>query len=417
MKIEIKRGTKLPKYAVGAALLAATTLIGGCDGDWKKPIVTSDDDYDVQYMGETAVGEDYWNDDTDSGTGTETTVETSETSFGWNTVEEVVSSVYGLKSEQYNLFMNKIDEVEESEPGTYKYAIGASKDRKTDTYSFVLMTVKGINTTCYGVVDGVLVKLDSKPADLHVSTRGALSYDEIKRLPCLIDTSYLMHDEITEDGIIEDLYTPHVDSMEDGEYYGEILGITADGSRVLLKIGKPVILDYDYVMNEVGNGETVGFKDFIKTEEKVDYEDQTFGIVITSQTYDFGEEFVLKRYHTVRGYTEKVYVLYDYTYWTEDYVIIELPLAEDCKVFNYGEYYNANKEMDSDWYENGDPMTGTLYFNQIVNGNGTYPYDSGWITIPSYLNTSYSSEAGVDSVIISDGQVKELEMSAHVQYT
>ena len=419
MKVESKHGTKIPKYAVGAALLAAATLISGCDGDWKKgPRNDSDDDNDdyvVEYMGDTTVCEDYWDDDNDTDTGTDTEIESSvETTFGWSTVDGVVSNAYGLKSEQYNLFMKKIDEVEASEPGAYKYAIGASKDRKTETYSFVLMTVKGVYTTCYAVVDGELVKLDSNPGELNVSTQGALSYEDIKKLPCLVDTWYLLHDEITETGISETCLTPFVDTIEDGEYYGEIIGFSEDGTRVLLKIGKPVILDYDYIEDEVAPFAEIGFKDFIKTVDKVEIEDRGFGILITSPTYDFGTEFVVHRYYTIRGRTNKGYVYYDYKYWAEDYVIIELPLAEDCKVFNYGEYYNRNKDLASDWDENGDPMTKTLYFNHLITNKSSYPYDSGWITIPPFLRVRYRSEARVDSIIISDGQVKELEMSAHV---
>ena len=417
MKVESKHGTKIPKYAVGAALLAAATLISGCDGDWKKePRNDSDDDNDdyvVEYMGDTTVCEDYWDDDNDTDTSTDTEIESSvETTFGWSTVDGVVSNAYGLKSEQYNLFMKKIDEVEASEPGAYKYAIGASKDRKTETYSFVLMTVKGVYTTCYAVVDGELVKLDSTPGELKVSTQGALSYEDIKRLPCLVDTWYLLHNEVTETGISENLYTPIVDSIEDGEYYGEIIGISEDGTRLLLKLGKPVILDYEYIDKEVAPFAEIGFKDFIKTVDKVEAEDKGLGIVITSPTYDYGMDFAVYRYHSIRGYTNKGYIYYDYTYWADDYVIIELPLADDCKVFNYGEYYNRNKEIGPDWDENGDSMTGTLYYKKIVNANGTYPYDSGWITIPPLLRVKYRSEAEVESIIISDGQVKEIEMSA-----
>ena len=99
-------------------------------------------------------------------------------------------------------------------------------------------------------------------------------------------------------------------------------------------------------------------------------------------------------------------------YWAEDYVIIELPLAKDCKVFNYGEYYNSQKVIESDWYENGDPMTRTLYFNHLITNKESYPYDSGWITIPPFLRVKSKSEATAYSVIVEDGQVKVLELNA-----
>ncbi len=407
MKVESKHGTKIPKYAVGAALLAATTLIGGCDLNR----VTNDDseDHTVEYMGDTAVCEDYWDDDTDNST--ETTVETD---FGLTSVNGAVSNQYGLNAEQYDLFMKKIDEVEETEPGAYKYAIGAAKDRNTETYYFVLMTVKGVFTTCYAVSNGELVVLDSNPGDLKVSTSGALPYEEIKRLPCLVDTTYLMHKEFTEDGVTDNPYTPYVDSIDDGEYFGEIIGLTDDGTRVLLKIGKPVILDYDYVINQVGPNEPIGFKDFIKTVDKVEYEDQTYGIVITSPTYKFDQEIALRRYRTVRGETDIVHVIYDFQFWVEDYVIVELPLAEDCKVFNYSEYRKYGKEYEPNWNENGDPMTHTQFFVQHRKEKFSYPYDGRWITIPSMLRTTYKSDAIVYSVIISDGQVKQIEMDAYV---
>ena len=415
MKIESKHGTKIPKYAVGAALLAATTLIGGCDwgyGPGSGPTIKDpDDDRDeeryVEYMGDTTVGEDYWNeyypDDP-----VEPSTEITSSGFDLTSV----SNGYGLRSEQYNLFMNKIDELEASEPGAYKYAIGAAENRKTETYYFVLMAVKGVYVKCYTVSDHEMIELDSNPGDLKVSTQGALSYEDIKKLPCLVDTWYLLHEEVKETGIQANMNTPIVDSIEDGEYYGELVGISEDGTSVLLKLGKPVILDYDYIDKEVAPFDEIGFKDFIKTVDKVEAEDQRYGLVITSPTYDFGTEFAVVSYYTIRGRTNKGYICYDYMYWAEDYVIIELPLAKDCKVFNYGEYYNSQKVIESDWYENGDPMTRTLYFNHLITNKEFYPYDSGWITIPPFLRVKSKSEATAYSVIVEDGQVKVLELNA-----
>ena len=407
MKIESKHGTKIPKYAVAAALLAATTVIGGCDETLGK---NSRIDPEVEYMGDTTVCEDYWGDDDDD---TNTSV-TESSNIDLSSVGGAVNTAYGLPSEQFSLFMSKIDEVEEGEPGAYKYAIGASKDRNTETYFFVLMTVKGVYTTCYAVSNGELVELDSNPGDLKVSTKGALSYEEIKRLPCLVDTSYLLHDEFTETGIVENLYTPHVDSIEDGDYYGEIIGITEDGSKVLLKIGKPVVFDYNHIENEVAPGGEIGFKDFLKTNDKVEFEDKHFGTVVTSATYNFESAFYLSRYTTNRGYTDKMFMYYDFNCWVDDYVIIELPLAEDCKVYNYDEYFKYGKEYDPNWDENGDPMTHTQYLVQLRKNKGTYPHDGGWIIMPSFLRTTYKSEATVYSVIVVDGQAKVIEMSAHV---
>jgi hypothetical protein len=95
-------------------------------------------------------------------------------------------------------------------------------------------------------------------------------------------------------------------------------------------------------------------------------------------------------------------------------VIVELPIAEDCKVFNYSEYRKYGKEYDPNWDENGDPMTHTQFFVQHRKEKFSYPYDGRWITIPSMLRTTYKSDAIVYSVIISAGQVKQIEMDAHV---
>ena len=413
MKIESRHGNNLPKSAVCAVLLAATTFISSCDGGaFRKPDPTS-----VQYEGDIQIASDI-DDDATSESSTDESSVPDDSLTGSDSILTSIGGAFGdpcvTTSEQYDLFMGKINELEKSEPGSYQFVISAAQDKTTERYFFVLITVKGVYAKCYTVVSGELTELESKPADLGISTASAKSYEDIRKLPFLVDTSYLLHNEVREEGIKKDLPTPVADTVEDGDYYGEIIGVKEDGTAVLLKIGKPVILDYNYINDEVEPGSMIGFKDFIKMNDKVEFEDKHNGIVVTSPSYDFDTVFYFDQYRTNRGITNKAYLKYDFDYWADDYVIVELPLAEDCKVYNYGEYFKAGKEYDPNWDENGDPMTHTLFFVQLRREKDSYPYDSGWIIITSDLHTSYTSKASATSVIVENGQVKILEMHAHV---
>ena len=156
MKIESRHGNNLPQYAVCAVLLAATTFISSCDGGaFRKPDPTS-----VQYEGDIQIASDI---DDDA---------TSESSTDESSVPDD-SCV--TTSEQYDLVMGKINELEKSEPGSYQFVISAARDKTTERYFFVLITVKGVYAKCYTVVNGELTELESKPAVLGISTARAKS--------------------------------------------------------------------------------------------------------------------------------------------------------------------------------------------------------------------------------------------------
>ena len=82
-------------------------------------------------------------------------------------------------------------------------------------------------------------------------------------------------------------------------------------------------------------------------------------------------------------------------------MIIELPLAKDCKVFVLNEYNSDYDGIPKDWKTNGTTMQNTKFFSTIKNdplvmsakNNGWYPVESGTIK----------------SIVIENGQVTEIE--------
>ena len=136
MKIESKHGTKKPVYALGVALLASTTLLTGCPLFYAGGMDLPTDPYqstpttEVQIEGEL----DGFIDDP-----TTTTV-----------IGDPIMGVFGAATgtyadfnlgrlgNQYTMLMNKIDEIEATAPGEFKYNITAVRDRDYDRYFFIL---------------------------------------------------------------------------------------------------------------------------------------------------------------------------------------------------------------------------------------------------------------------------------------
>ena len=409
MKIEQKHGTKIPAYAAGAAMLAATTLLGGCTGILRTAgaaETTADPETSEELVldgEETICTDDYIDESTDV---------THSDPGGYTGGLTGPMADYCIRSTaQYEMFMRKIDEIEATAPGEYGYVIKSVQDDVYKYHFFVLTAYSGIFKKSYASLNGEMVELDIVPADYDISTAFAVSYEVAKSLPFLLDTESLFHDQVTLEGVKKDQLTPLVDSIEDGDYYGELLAVSDDGTRVLMKIGKPVVVSYSWANEQLQADEALGFMDFVKSNVKPKVGDFN-SIVVVSPSANSECEFYLKRYYNNRRMTDSAYLMCDFDHWVEDYVIVELPLAEACKVFNFGEYFEYKEDVPG-WGEDGDTMIRTQFFIQLKYDE-TVTRDSGWTYAWNHDHWLFEEVPEVYSVIVENGEVVMIEMNGDV---
>ena len=391
MKIESKHGIKLPAYALGASFIAATTLLTGCPLIYAGGMETCATT-DPGYEGDIQVIDD------------PTTVTTEPTDpvlgvFGAATGTYADFNLSKLGN-QYSMFMNKIDEIEATAPGEFKYNITAVRDRDYERYFFILSTYQGMTRKHYVIYNGVWTEMADPPYYDTVKSLNALDYESVKSLPFLVDTANLKHMEVSENGIKKDQATPIVSSVSDGDYLGEIIGFSQDGTKALLKIGKPVIFPTDE-LRALKPGDRVGFLDFEVVNEKVPVDEQYYVAKVKSETYpDLGECHFDRYTNAWDGDTNKSYLMQDWEYWVEDTVIVELPLSSDCKVFNTAEFFDHSGDFPEEWAQNGFPITETYLFGLLAENEFKLPNDNGW----------YATIADTQSVIIENGEVTRIEM-------
>ena len=300
-----------------------------------------------------------------------------------------------IHSDQYRIIMNKMEELETTSPGLYKFNIAAVTDENNQFCYFVLTTYRDSEEKHFVVYNGKLTKVEDVPFKIRPKINNARTYEELKSLPFLLDSQMLLHDEVLSDGKPGiDIQTPIASKIEDGEYYGRLMGISEDGTRILVKIGKPVVLSYDKLKG-LNPGDSVGYKDFKVTENKQNK------IFVESQMLSNFYSYSFQRYESERRSTDKAFLMYNTNTWLDDTVIIELELAKSCRVFVVNEYVSNYDDMPEDWKINGSTMQKTLLFSERINdpflisakNNGWYPIEYGVIK----------------SIVIENGQVIEME--------
>lgn len=396
MKIEPKHNTKRPSYAVVGAAFVAATMLAGCTDIKLPPGTPVPASTPVELAGETTTEEIRY-----SGELTECEEEC---------IDPVVESSYipasgsaadfsDVDSNQFNLFMDKIDEIEETYPGEFKFNITAAKEFRSDRKYFVLTATNGDESHYFMVFNGELIHTLDIPYGVYFDYTMLRDYEDIKEMPFLIDTQRLSHMEVTVNGKEMVYDTPLADSIEDGEYKGEIIGVSEDGTRAVFVIGKPVLFEY-FPVQRLEEGEEIGFMDFVRGHDEKELSFRS-PIPVSSPSAETDGKFTVSRYENHKGLTYDAYLMCDYTYWLDDVVIIELPLAEDCKVFSLWEHTDHPDDIPADWDENGARMSDTFFFKEFSVKNEYFPNDNGW----------YSTEGDVHSVTVTDGVVTEIELT------
>ncbi len=391
MKIEPKHNTKLPSYAVVGAACVAASMLAGCmrlvppvETPTAVELAGETTTEIIRYSGELTECEDCYEDPIES---------VSPTSLGGS-----VADYCDVNSDQFRLFMDKIDEIEETFPGEYKFNISVTHEYRDDNKFYVLTAVNGDDIHYFMVLNGELIHKLEAPFDVYVDYMILKDYEDIKQMPFLIDTEKLSHYEVTVNGRERVYTTPFADSIEDGDYKGEIIGVSEDGTRAVFVIGKPVLFEY-FPIQRLAEGEEIGYMGFVRghDEKELSYRSP---VPVSSPSKETNDEFTVTRYENHKGLTYDAYLMCGLTYWLDDVVIIELPLAEDCKVFSLYEPHEHPDDMPPDWEENGSKMTDTFFFKEFSAKNERYPNDNGW----------YSTSADVHSVVITDGVVTEMEL-------
>lgn len=390
MKIEPKHNTKRPSYAVVGTAFVAATMLAGCvrlvpvETPAAVELAGETTTEVIRYSGELTECEDCYEDPIES---------VSPTSLGGS-----VADYCDVDSDQFRLFMDKIDEIEETYPGEFKFNISAANEYMDDNRYFVLTADNGDEAHYFMVLNGELIYKRDAPFGVYDGYLILKDYKDIKAMPFLIDTGRLSHMEVSFNGCERVFTTPFADSIEDGNYKGEMIGVSEDGTRAVFIIGKPVLFDY-FPVQRLAEGEEIGYMDFVRghDEKQLSYQSP---IPVSSPSAETDDRFTVTRYENHKGLTYDAYLMCGLTYWLDDVVIIELPLAEDCKVFSLYEPHEHPDDMPPDWEENGAIITDTFFFKEFSAKNERYPNDNGW----------YSTSADIHSVVITDGVVTEMEL-------
>ena len=399
MKIEPKHDSKRPSYAVIGAAIVAASMLTGCpatqlEGDTQ--VYTPPTSDEIQMSGELTECEDCYDDSYEDPTQVPTLPQRNS-----------IADFADINSKQYMWLMDMADTIETANPGKYRFSIAAvldnelSSDLENPNYFFALVAYSEDATLYYVVHEDELVCLDKKPGMLFLYPENTYSYEEIRMLPFLIHSDFLMHNEATVNGLVRHTHTPVVSYVEDGRYAGEIIGISADGTRALFKIGKPVVLEF-LPVKRLSEGEEIGYKDFVRgpVDDKDSY---VLPVPVQSPSSETDTKFQLDRYDDHSGRTYDGILMCDGTYWYEDTVIVEVPIADDCKVFSRFEAHDHPDEMPDDWDENGARMTDTFFFKDSTANDTRMPDDNGW----------YMTYGMIDTMYITDGVVTEIEMSLY----
>lgn len=189
---------------------------------------------------------------------TSETTEIEETTEPTETTEETEPDEpeflgYGFTTESegdkycYDMFMEFIDEYEKANPGS-KYAFATYAEPCDFPWNLLILDETSDESVfeAYGIIDGKVSDLSST----YWFSDSAITYESIKALPILIETS---GPECCSD-------------LEDGTYFGDLIAFTEDGTKALLVIGSPIILSseqYESLENDTPlldiNGNDTGF--------------------------------------------------------------------------------------------------------------------------------------------------------------
>lgn len=356
MKIEPRKDHKKPAYVVAASLLAAATLISSC-GEAELEGTAEP----VYLEGETQVFLD------GAGTPLDTCFPDPDRS--------VSSSEASLKSEtddEYGMFLNKIQEIEDTCHGQYLFSITSVYDEVRDG-SFDVLTAWNSNneSPVHMVISGGDWMIFDDEDVNDISMNSAITYEEIMTLPYILDTRALLHSEAAEDGMETGLPTAFTDEPEDGMYAGRIIGVEDNGYTALMCIGEPVYFYRDQI-ESLEMGDDIGLYDLKISETLGSTEEGSTLIALES-------EYLTDLCLTVSPTDNNVFYLTGPEgICIRDAFIVEAEILPSCEISDdCQELYGSEGEIS------GFALTDS-YFWYYVNDQGEY-CENGWIAVDAQV--------------------------------
>jgi len=260
--------------------------------------------------------------------------------------------------DQYAIMMAQIDAIEEENAGS-SYQIRNVYNRELGIYYWVLTAYYGDTSHEYVVRDGESIEVDESSDEPDVK----LSYDEITSIPFLADTS-----ESWLFGMSE-----IVDSIEDGRYFGRVIGFSEDGTRMWLSIGTPIVLERSFV-ETLEVGDSIGYSAY--GEELTITEISSYGDV---NSYSLSNGYFLSANYCEDPENELMVTGDNDCPFAGDPVIVEVPVSSSCTVTDtydllgtiegYDEIeLTGNPILDSYWwyFQSNSPYDG------VYSSNGWY---------------------------------------------
>lgn len=307
-------------------------------------------------------------------TAEETTEETTEETAApaESEEQEPVADLITGGGDQYNTFMDKIDEIEAQDPGGYRYAFSIEYDNAQEGYFYTLAVIHGDDNIKYVILDGEIEEYTEGEVN-DFECESALYYEQIRQLPCLISTSGLTHYELS-DGIA-DYHAPTVDLDEpaDGTYFGQLVGVTENGSSLLMVIGTPVSFDRDEIL-ALEVGDPIGYNDL--TIEEIFVNEETGYVSVT-----LGDPRLILS-ACDEADPSRLYLCGDSDAWIlEDAFIAEVPVSSSCVVES-----TAANFFDMSGYDDMEPTGNPLMDSEYAYAMGLnewnpsrYADNNGWV--------------------------------------
>ena len=286
-------------------------------------------------------------------------------------------------SNQYDMFMAKIDEIEASVPGQYGYQFSIDRN------CCILTVYDGTTKVMYVISDGEIIEY--VPEVQHdYSFDPYLSYEDIRSIPFLCDTRFSF-DTLGEERVeFNSPVTDVVDSVPDGMYFGSLVGLSSDGTSALIVAGTPISFDRDEILS-LEIGDPIGFMDFTVADIQVNEEYDYVQIDLSSESYDIGNLHLTNNPY-IDG--SELYLCEDSRDWMlQDAVIVQVPVSPSVELG--GNY--ENMLYGPDGYEPED---------LVITGNALL--DSGYWALldPSYGSNGWiSCSGGLEPVMIENGQI------------
>lgn len=214
------------------------------------------------------------------------------------------------------------------------------------------------------------------------------TYDEIKQYPLITDSYYFATKPVTD---------TRFNKVEDGRFFGFLVGISKDGSKAFVSLGEPYLLSEEEVQ-ALKPGDTIKF---FEDDPTCDFDE------IVSDGFD----------GTKNGYLYEVFDYYNFSFDEESgkYMLLdlnEMPVTHNVRlaIVDFADSVKVEDQYPA-LYDGSDSQSGvftnitdTYFFTDVVNDGITSEFFSrynGWITCLT----------NVTPVVISNNQISEITFS------